>query len=199
MYLTAAVFNQDVRVIKAGQKFEFRDKNIIVGDQGCGKSTLLQHLGMPDNRSKVSLFLSAAGQKGVRTFYFDTEHDNPRLKNPLDYYTPMGESRGIGAGNAIRSRRQSHGEVLVEFTVNALRKARDCVIFLDEPESGLSLRNQYKLTKEVDAAVKRKCQLFVATHCLPLIQAADMVLSLEHNKWLQADEFIATQKSNKKG
>jgi predicted ATPase len=47
----------------------------------------------------------------------------------------------------------SHGEVLVDFTVNAIKKAKNCVILLDEPESALSIRNQWKLVKEIKKAV----------------------------------------------
>lgn len=84
----------------------------------------------------------------------------------------------------------------MEFSVNAIKKAENCIIFLDEPESALSLRNQYNLVKEIDNANKRNCQIIVATHCLPLIEYADNVLSLEHKKWMSNNDFINSQKHN---
>jgi predicted ATPase len=116
---------------------------------------------------------------------------NPRIVNPLLYTNINGTNRGIGFGNALASRFTSHGETMVEFTVRALKKAKSCVVFLDEPESGLSLRNQFLLWNEIVKAAKRKCQLIIATHSLALIGSAENVLSLEHKKSMLSTEFIA--------
>ena len=48
-------------------------------------------------------------------------------------------------GGAISARFQSHGETLKAFTVDIISDAKDCILLLDEPESALSLKNQYKL------------------------------------------------------
>ena len=142
--------------------------------------------------------LTDAGLKGVETFYFDAEKMNPRTKDPNLYSNMDGTNKGIGFGNALQSRFMSHGQTLVAFTVDALRKVENCVVFLDEPESALSLRNQYNLTHEIfAAATNRNCQMIVATHCSILIQAIDSVLSLEHRKWMPAQEFIQTQQGPK--
>jgi predicted ATPase len=167
--------------------FETKSINLIVGDQGCGKSTLLS--GLQENKIQLKLSEECL-QKGVSSFYFDSEKMNPRVVDAIKYTNADGTSKGIGMGSAIQSRFQSHGEVLVEFTVSALRKASNCIIFLDEPESGLSLRNQYNLAKEVLAASERGCQLFIATHCLILIQSVQEVLSLEHGKWMSVSTFV---------
>lgn len=74
--------------------------------------------------------------------------------------------------------------------ISPLKKAENCVVYLDEPESGLSLRNQYALAKEIHNAAKRNVQLFIATHSLILIQSVDTVVSLEHGKVMPSKEFI---------
>jgi predicted ATPase len=71
---------------------------------------------------------------------------------------------------------------------------KDSVILLDEPEAGLSLRNQFKVWDEVTRASENKCQIIIATHSLVIIQAAEDVLSLEHGKWMKSGDFISTQK-----
>ena len=71
------------------------------------------------------------------------------------------------------------------------------MIFIDEPETALSLRNQFLLHKEIMKAMKRGCQLFIATHNLILIQSTPNVLSLEDRQWMSSSDFIESQKKKK--
>jgi predicted ATPase len=175
-------------VLKQGFEIECGSVNLFVGNQGCGKSTMLTLL--QQSHKDLELKLSEKVLKeGVSSFYFDSEKDNPRIKDPLVFTRPSGQSVGIGMGGALASRFQSHGEVLESFILSPLETAKNCVILLDEPESGLSLTNQFKLIKAINKAVENECQLFIATHCYPLIQSFD-VISLEHNKQMKGTEFI---------
>lgn len=195
MYVESVKFLKDHRTFKKGETFELQNLTLLVGDQGSGKSSLLDLLKGGCDRNTLDLELTELGHKGVETFFFDTEKMNPRLKSPQDYANMDGTNKGIGYGNALSSQFQSHGQVMVAFTVNAIKKAENAVVFLDEPESGLSIRNQYKLSSEIHNAVnQRKCQFIVATHCLPLIQSIKNVLSLEPKKWMTTDEFLESQK-----
>lgn len=170
------------------------DVNLFVGNQGCGKSTLLNLL--QKNHKDVKLTLAEDTIKnGVSSFYFDSENDNPRTKNPELFTDVSGNDVGIGYGGALVSRFKSHGEVLENFILKPLLKAKDCVILLDEPESGLSITNQFKLIDAIKKAVENGCQLFIATHCFPLIESFD-VISLEHNKQMTGVEFIQIIKDN---
>lgn len=175
-------------VLKKGFEIECTDINLLVGNQGCGKSTLLELI--QKNHSDIKLKLSEYTIKhGVSTFYFDSEKDNPRTKDPNLYTKASGENKGIGYGNALKSRFKSHGEILEKFTISPILKAKDSVIILDEPESGLSITNQFKLISAIKTAVDNNCQFFIATHCYPLIESFD-VISLEHNKQMKGIEFI---------
>lgn len=183
---------EDKFILKNGLTIEFKNINLIVGDQGCGKSTLLEII---KNNKGVNLKLSdETNLNGINTFYFDSEKMNPRVVDPQIYTNPNGTSRGIGIGRAIKSRFMSHGEVLKEFTINGIKEAKDCVIFLDEPEAALSLRNQFKLAKEIKKVTKKNVQLIIATHCLPLIESVPEVYSLEHKRWMTSKEFINLNK-----
>lgn len=192
MYIEQAKIASKHRCFKKGQKFEFRDITAIVGDQGCGKSTLLNGLQAQDQFLNIQL--TTLGLKGVNSYYFDAEHMNPRTTDPNLYTKANGEDKGIGYAGSIMSRFKSHGEVLKLYTIDCLKKAKDSVILLDEPESGLSLKNQYKLWVEIKAASERGCQVILATHSLVIIQSVDYVLSLEHGKWMKSDDFVNTQK-----
>lgn len=192
MYIEKAKIASQHRCFKKGQKFVFRDITAIVGDQGCGKSTLLKGLQAQDKF--LNLLLTPLGLKGVNSYYFDSEHMNPRTTDPNLYTKANGEDKGIGYTGSIMSRFKSHGEVLKVYTVDCLKKAKDSVILLDEPESGLSLKNQYKLWVEIKAASERGCQVILATHSLVIIQSVEDVLSLEHGKWMKSDVFVNTQR-----
>lgn len=169
-------------------KIKCSDVNLFVGNQGCGKSTMLDLL--QKNHSDLHLTLSESVLKnGVNHFYFDSEKMNPRVCDLESFTTPSGEDVGIGYGGALCSHFKSHGEVLVDFIISPLLKAKDCVILLDEPESGLSLTNQFKMIDAINTAVGNGCQFFIATHCYPLIERFDVV-SLEHKKQMQGIDFI---------
>src|SRR5262245_54831264 len=128
----------DFHNLRKGCTIEMKPATLLVGDQGCGKSTLL-HL-MTSGSKIIKVYLSRdANNKGVETYYFDSESMNPRIQGMDDFTNPNGSSRGIGLGAGLSSRFMSHGEVLQKFTVLGVKQAKACIVFLDEPESGLSL------------------------------------------------------------
>lgn len=176
------------QVLKQGFEINCSDVNLFVGEQGCGKSTILNLI--QKNHSDIQVTISDYTiKKGVKTFFFDSEKDNPRIKDPQLFTTPTGTNIGIGYVGAILSRFKSHGEILQDFIITPILKAKNCVVILDEPESGLSITNQFKLIKAIKNAVKNGCQFFIATHCYPLIKSFD-VISLEHNKQMKGIDFI---------
>lgn len=174
--------------LKKGFEFDCDSVNLFVGEQGCGKSTLLNLI--QKNHKDVKLHFSDYTIKNkVDSFFFDSEKDNPRVKNPELYTKPNGEDVGIGFGSAIASRFKSHGEILEAMVIAPLLNAKNCVILLDEPESSLSLTNQFKLIRAIKEAVKNNCQFFIATHCYLLIKEFN-VISLEHKKQMSGLTFI---------
>lgn len=175
-------------VLKTGFKFECSDVNVFVGQQGCGKSTLLKLLKKNHKDIKIQLSQHVL-DNGVNSFFFDSENDNPRTKNPELYTAPSGEDVGIGFINAVTSRFQSHGEIMEKFIIGPLEMAKNSVILLDEPESALSITNQFKLISAIKTAVNNNCQIFIATHCYPLIETFD-VISLEHFEKMSGVDFI---------
>lgn len=192
MYLKSVKVNTDNHYFfqKDYQIDNLKNITLLVGDQGCGKSSLLSLLSENKN---IDVQLTDKGKKGTNTFYFDFENENPRVMPDYKLADPQGRSLRYGTGVKLLSFFESHGETLLQFSVNGLKQAKDCIIFFDEPESALSLKNQYNLIKECKEAVERNCQLIFATHCLPLIQSQKKVFSMEHNKWMLSQDFIETQ------
>lgn len=193
IYLESVKLLEDKYCLNKGLKIEFQPITLLVGEQGCGKSTLLSLLQQNSDIIKVEIsdFVKI---NGVETFYFDAEKMNPRITDLQMFSNPDGTSRGIGVGAALRTHFMSHGEVLKEYTVERIKETKNCVLFLDEPESALSLRNQFKLAKELENAINNGVQLIVATHCLPVIEHFENVYSLEHLKWMSSKDFINKNK-----
>ncbi len=177
-------------VLKIGTTILCKDVNIIVGDQGVGKSALLNMLLNKHDDLQMELSPKVV-EEVVDVFYFDTEKDNPRIKDPHLYSNAYGKNKGIGYKNAVMSRFVSHGELLESFVIKPLLKAHDSIILLDEPEAGLSIKNQHELIKAMCIAVQNGCQLFIATHSAILINAFD-VYSLDHYE-LQSGAYYLQQ------
>jgi predicted ATPase len=176
------------QVLRKDLEFKAHWLNPIVGEQGCGKSTLLKML--QNHHEGLSVELSEEMKSTqVSTYYFDSETMNPRVVDPILYTNPDGTRKGIGMANAVSARFQSHGQTLVKFILDPLRSAKDCIIFLDEPESGLSIPNQFRLRDELENAHTRGCQIFLATHSAILIQGWP-VFHLESNSWIDGSEYL---------
>lgn len=179
---------QGTDVLSKHFEIECSEVNLFVGNQGCGKSTMLKLL--QQNHKDLRLTLGEhLKTTEISSFYFDTEKDNPRMKDLHEYTNPNGTSKGMGVKSAILTRWESHGQTMERMVIDLMERAENCVILLDEPESGLSITNQFRLIESIKNAVKRNCQFFIATHCYPLIQQFD-VISLEHKKQMSGKDFI---------
>jgi predicted ATPase len=180
-------FTDDWRCFKAGDRFEFRPGvNLMVGDQGCGKSSLFKAMkaaGIKDKfdgegalREKVVMDCDQS------TMYsYDFEKDNVRTKS---YF---GDNMMFQVGSMFAS----HGECNLVL-INALETAADCLVLMDEPDTALSIRSCNVLVQRFREVAARSSQVIAAVHSLAVIQQFDEVLSLEHKKWMQSAEFIAS-------
>lgn len=193
IYLKKLKLKETHRCLEQGFELYFKEITFLVGNQGCGKSSLLELL--RDNSNILELELNKdIISAGISSFYFDTEKMNPRINGLNSYSNIDGTERGIGIKSKLLSHFKSHGEVLVKFTADRIKDAKDCILLLDEPECALSLNNQYKLVKVLKESVNRNVQVIVATHCLPLIESIDAVYSLEDKIWIPSSEFIKKSK-----
>ena len=194
LYIEQIKIKENYLTLQKDRVIELKPLTVIVGEQGCGKSTLLRLLNKNSDKIEVKL-CEYLKNDYVDTYYFDTETMNPRISDIHNYTTMDGRSKGIGVGAALQSHFQSHGEVLREFTVNRINDAKNCILFLDEPESALSLKNQFLLSKRlIDTTTNNKTQIILATHCLPIISSVEEVFDLVDYKWKNSIEYINEQK-----
>jgi len=182
IYVEKLILREEYRGFKP-QTFEFKPGiNLIVGENGAGKSTLLRLIGDHEQRmikKEVKLTMDAH-INGVETRFFDTEKDNPRMKDlQISNYI----------GYALHSHFKSHGESLLPIVLN-MKEKKDMVIFIDEPEAGISLRNQLKVLEAIKTAEENGCQLFVATHSYVLIKNAEKVFNVKTGKWITSKSFL---------
>lgn len=197
--LKTILFQQEFRCFPSKQQFDFKPGlNVIVGDQGCGKSSLFYSI---INWTKSGIAMDYAEDNNGFKF-IDTETMNPRLqesfksnrefKSPKEYDKAKFDHDFNRIANDLDI--QSHGEVILPLILSSHSKENNQTFFFDEPESGLSIRSQYKIFKHFENLAKNN-QVFIATHSIIIIQEAKDVLSLEHKKWMPSKEFISSQKS----
>lgn len=153
--------------------------NILVGENGSGKSTILQLLATGKKEDYFTYGLTPEG-KGTPTAFLDTEKQNPRFQN-ISY------TKNIGY--AIASHFSSHGETMLPL-VKACQNMSNKVIFIDEPEAGISLSNQKKILRAFKESEKNGCQIIVATHSYVIIKNVKEVFCLDNRKWIPSKDYL---------
>lgn len=180
--ITKVRFNQKFRCFADGEEFCLRaGVNLLVGDQGCGKSTLIGQMRnaaakVLDSNSKVQVCTDGP----TTLFSFDFEKDNPRLKENR-------ENPVLG----VATRWRSHGE-FVNALLRQMPQQRGSTVIMDEPDMALSIRSVRKLVAFLREQADKGVQMIVSAHNPILIAAFPEVLSLEHRRWMPAEEFIAS-------
>ncbi len=129
----------------------------------------------------------------VRVLYFDTESGNPRMTQ-MGIIPPHDIPQ---IAYVLDCKERSHGEVLTVELFRLLENFENTIILIDEPESGLSIKNQFRLIRAIKNSPNKNNQLFISTHCFPLIANEKEVFSVEHGVWMSSIEFVKKQKSKK--
>ena len=119
--------------------------------------------------------------QGLQYRFLDTERDNPRVKGDTAF------SKNIGF--QLHSHFISHGEAMFPL-IKACKEFKDIIIFIDEPESGISLKNQKKILNALRYTVRNGCQVIITTHSYVLIKGAKEVFSLDKKEWITSQEYL---------
>lgn len=164
-----------------------RGLNVILGPNGSGKTTLL--------RCIIGMLKPQTGEieveEGEKSYapaeYFGAEmsvRDVLLSGNSRRDHKPYLELFGLQAFLDRNFSSLSTGEKRMVLIAKAL--AEGDVVLMDEPSSGLDLKNQVKL-REALATVKHKV-LVVSTHDVSFAQAADRVALIKGGKIIAQGE-----------
>lgn len=150
--------------------------NIIVGENGSGKSTLLELLREPTDTSTSEKDIVPTEYR-----FLDTEKHNPRTRSNIEYEKNV--------AYMIHSRFKSHGQAMGPLILSA-GDFKDILLFIDEPEAGLSISNQRRAFKAFKKAIRNNCQIFLTTHSYVLIDSVPKVFSLDDKKWVSSKIYL---------
>ena len=160
---------------KAGSEFQLLNGiNLLVGDNGCGKSTLIRKF----IKANIDNF------KGLKIINVDMEKANPKISKPdpeKGTTYNMQEIQNIFMWSA-----ESHGETREGVLLSILQYDFDLLI-LDEPEQGLSLRNQLKYLNILKEKIK---PIIISTHSKVFIENVEEVFDVETMQWVNSKEYL---------
>jgi predicted ATPase len=158
---------------------DFREGlNVIVGENGAGKSTML---GLICSQSEEKKLISLDFIPGATYKFFDTEKQNPRIK------TDCSNSKNIGF--EISSRFMSHGQTMLPM-MEAAEDFKNILLVIDEPEAGISLKNQKKVLRVFNTAITNGCQIILSTHSYVFINSVKEVFCLEDREWVFSKDYL---------
>ena len=166
-------------LFKKGETIEFATGlNVIVGQNGSGKSTLIRLL---TGRKDDGYVIDATG--AYRMLDFETGNARYAFDPDPNSDSFMNDSIAKWFANE-----ESHGETLTR-QFNAILDCEDTCIILDEPETALSIMNQYKY-RELLSEKSKTNQIIIVTHCKTFIEGAANVFDMSARKWTTGDEYI---------
>lgn len=154
---------------------EKHNPRILQGDQGSRGELAI-----------VREFLNFAAER------IDDDKFIENLSNIAPIYGESIRREAMSEAELLQTRMKSHGQVIYPM-LKTISEKHNGLVFLDEPETSLSIRSQRKLVDVLYQATAQGCQLFIATHSLILIESVEEVYSLEHLKWMPSKDFIDTQ------
>jgi predicted ATPase len=204
-------------LFKKGLHIDFNEGvNVIVGENGSGKTTLFSLIkeytgkgykkmhsiiGTYEGKDEEYYFQNYQKEyKGVlqvngvihyrNAVYFSAEEDNPVVAIPK-MANPMNKNFNNMLAELFFAQEESHGESMQPILEYLLQNARGSVLFFDEPETALSLKNQIWLGKEmIRSAKENNNQIIISTHALALINQFHMVFDMEAREWVDRETYV---------
>ena len=202
-------------IFTKGLTIPLKDINIIVGENGSGKSTLISlirsYMGKPRDKDAISLYnmdeveydnniiqdqrkhdLELVSKHTIlykNCVFFDGENDNPAITIPKTL-NPDKKDFGNMVAFMWEVGEESHGESMIPILDYILDNARGILIFMDEPETALSLKNQIRLGNQIKKAAKHGNQLIISTHSMAIMSMFEELYDMESREWVNSKDYI---------
>lgn len=198
IYLKSLEFIKEQNPLPAGYKITFNKPiTVLVGDNGVGKSTITdaigQHFGEKDDT-----YLKRDATSILKIDKLDT-------KFPYKFVDFHGGDKKFSSsfGDDISLQmfhmKASSGQVSLSLIQSAnFKEFKDGLIVLDEPERGLSIRNQRALGKMLgQISFYKNCQLIMTCHSEIVLKALSEIgaefFEVKERKIVTYDEFLKMQ------
>ena len=177
-----------------GLEIEFKSGvNIIAGENGSGKTTLISLIKsfvryQDDHKGYIRVDGKATD---ANTIFFNGEEDNPLSAIPK-MLNPESKDFLSLSHQFFNVQEESHGESMLPTLDYILDEFKGgFIIFMDEPETALSLKNQVRLAQKLKRSAKEYGnQLIVSTHSLAIIQKFITIFDMESRKWVNSEKYI---------
>lgn len=195
--INSVIFNEDFRTFVKDTRIYFDKLTVITGDNGAGKSTLLSCIRKEfktkwtmsdDLNCKDKITIEVTDKRDIELFYLDTFKDLYSVSPEMDfdnfnlYMSCTRSSGGQGSFNQIADKMKQFKE--------SFANGKYPVIILDEPERGLSLKNQYLIKKLITFLNEHIVgQIIITTHSPVLMELTDTIFSISHMSHITKDDF----------
>ena len=164
--------------------------NIIVGENGSGKTTFISliknHVAHAGTHVQIDGNITTEN-----TIFFNGEEDNPVTAIPK-MLNPESKDFLYLTHEFFNAQEESHGESMLPALDYILDGAKGgYVIFMDEPETALSLKNQIRLANKFkQSAEEFGNQLIISTHSLAIIQEFSSIFDMETRQWWKTGKYL---------
>lgn len=191
--IASVEFRKGVRdIFREGESIDLKPLTVIVGDNGTGKSTFIGSVTgcLQSDRGDGKVVLRKSGRPLERWVVCDFEKDNVRT---------MCDSDRIDGFCLFSRMSMSHGETVMRQIEGDFSGIKDYLVLFDEPDQCLSPRSAYRMYEVLRRMVDDNgCQVIITCHSVPLMEMAGEVYSMEHRRWMRYEEFLKSQKEEKR-